>query len=332
MNLKYFLLVSMLAFSYVLDTQAAIPEAPERDAFTTLMVDKHQFDPEVIEQILQNAEIKPQILQAMNKPAEALPWYKYRAIFMTEKRIAAGVKFWQDNNATLTTVSQQTGVPAEIIVAIIGVETHYGINMGNHRVLDALATLGFGYPKRSAFFLSELENFLLLCREEHLDPLLPLGSYAGAMGMPQFMPSSYRNFAVDYEQDNHRDIWKNPADSIASVANYFVKHGWQTQESIFIAASADDLNYKSALNDSLELQLSSSDLSRFGIKSAENLKPDARFKLLALQLEQSDELWLGLHNFYVLTRYNRSPLYAMAVYQLSQAIADRINPRFGDKL
>lgn len=332
MHLKYFLLLSTLTFSLYLDVHAAIPEAPERDAFSALMVDKHQFDPEYIDQILQNAEIKPAILQAMNKPAEALPWYKYRSIFMTEKRIAAGVKFWQDNSDTLATVSQQTGVPAEIIVAIIGVETHYGINMGSHRVLDALATLGFGYPKRSAFFLSELENFLLLCREEHLDPLLPLGSYAGAMGMPQFMPSSYRNFAVDYEHDNHRDIWKNPADSIASVANYFVKHGWQPQDSIFIAATAEDLSYKSALNDSLELQLSSSDLARLHIKIAENLKADSQFKLLALQLEQSDELWLGLHNFYVLTRYNRSPLYAMAVYQLSQAIAGRINSHFDDKL
>ncbi|MCK5190946.1 MAG: lytic murein transglycosylase, partial [Methylococcales bacterium] len=201
---------------------AAIEETELFNGFVSNMVEKHQFDDAELKQLFQAVDIKGNIIKAMERPAEGMPWYKYRKIFMTDKRIKGGVKFWQENEVTLSEVESKTGVPAEIIVAIIGVETQYGGNTGHHRVIDALSTLGFAYPKRSKFFLSELENFLILCREEKMNPLEPTGSYAGAMGIPQFMPSSYRAYAADFENDKKRDIWNNPADAIASVANYFI--------------------------------------------------------------------------------------------------------------
>lgn len=315
------LLITLLQLSD--PCKAAISDVEAVEGFMQMLVSKHQFEYAYVQEILQHAEIKPAILQAISSPAEAIPWYKYRKIFLTDKRIDGGVKFWRDNAATLDAVSAQYGVPAEIIVAIIGVETQYGGNVGSHRVIDALATLGFEYPKRSAFFLSELENFFLLCREEHIDPLQPVGSYAGAMGLPQFMPSSYRHFAVDFEGDKHRDIWKNPADAIASVANYFRQHQWQTGGKIFMPVTAEGDDYQAGFTESLEPNLLGSDLQRLKITSPDALSADAKAKLLRYQQEEHEELWLGLANFYVLTRYNRSPLYAMAVYQLSQAIADK---------
>ncbi len=297
------------------------PEAVQ--AFIERMVTKHHFDARQLQSLLDAAEIKPEILAKISAPAEAMPWYKYRKIFMTEKRIAGGVSFWRQNAQTLSIVSRQTGIPEEIIIAIIGVETLYGERVGSFRVIDALATLGFAYPKRSTFFLSELEQFLILCREERLDPLQPVGSYAGAMGLPQFMPSSYRNFAVDFGHDNARDIWKNPADAIASVANYFAKHKWQKGGGIFIPALADGVAYKDLLSSELAPELSPADLQLHHVSIADDSELEPSVKLLAYEQESGDELWLGLHNYYVITRYNHSPLYALAVYQLAQAIADQ---------
>ncbi|MEQ1637064.1 MAG: lytic murein transglycosylase B [Methylococcales bacterium] len=316
----YFLCLTLF---YCLEAQAAIDNTPLVNNFVEQMVAKHYFDRVQVQTWLQSAEIKPAILNAMNSPAEGIPWYKYRKIFMTETRIAGGVEFWQQNAAVLTQVSARYGVPAEIIIAIIGVETQYGDNVGNYRVLDALVTLGFAYPKRSAFFLSELEHFLLLCREEHIDPLMPVGSYAGAMGLPQFMPSSYRDFAVDFEQDKHRDIWINPADAIASVANYFVKHQWRPGAEVFVPAIAEGEQYKKSIRKTLEPDLTVADLQRLGVAVMDSLAANDKVKLLAFEQELGEDLWLGLHNYYVITRYNHSPLYAMAVYQLSQAIVDR---------
>lgn len=312
-----------LALLFSMTSQAAIEGSPLVDAFVEQMVIKHHFDRLQVQTWLQAADIKPAILKSISAPAEGISWYKYRKIFMTEKRIEGGLRFWQQNAATLDAVSAQTGVPAAIIVAIIGVETQYGGNVGSYRVIDALSTLGFAYPKRSAFFLSELEHFLLLCREEQIDPLKPLGSYAGAMGFPQFMPSSYRNFAVDFEQDKHRDIWTNPRDAIASVANYFVKHQWRSGEGVFVPVIATDDQYKVAIRKELEPDLMQADLQRLGINTTAVLKADDKVKLLSFEQEQSEELWLGLYNYYVITRYNHSPLYALAVFQLSEAIADR---------
>jgi membrane-bound lytic murein transglycosylase B len=292
------------------------------------MVTTHQFDESELNELFQAVEIKEDILKKISSPAESLPWYKYRKIFITEARINNGVKFWQENESALTAVEQLTGIPAEIIIAIIGVETSYGQKTGNYRVIDALSTLAFTYPPRSKFFLSELENFLLLCREEHINPLEPVGSYAGAMGMPQFMPSSFRAYAADFDNDSHRDIWHNKGDVIASVANYFVKHQWQAGQAIAIPVEATGENYKTALTKGLKPDLRLSELESLNLKISRSLPLNTKVKLLAFEQEPKgqkpgEELWAGLDNFYVITRYNHSPLYAMAVYQLSQSILNK---------
>jgi membrane-bound lytic murein transglycosylase B len=291
--------------------------------FVHQMVSKHHFNEHDLTQLLQSAVIKGDILKRIASPSEGLPWHKYRKIFLTEARIEGGVKFWSENAQALASVSQQTGVAPEIIVAIIGVETGYGKNMGNHRVLDALATLAFAYPPRSPFFTGELENFLLLCRDENMNPREPLGSYAGAMGYPQFMPSSFRALAKDFEHDGHRDIWKNPRDAIASVANYFEKNGWQRGQGVAVRANAVGNQYKSVLSKDLKPNSTVAQLSRVNVSTTENLPANVNVKLVALEQSDGDELWLGLHNFYVITRYNHSPLYAMAAYQLSQEVKQR---------
>jgi membrane-bound lytic murein transglycosylase B len=297
-------------------------------AFIGKMVATHQFDEIELDPLFQAVEIKEAVLKKIASPAEAMPWYKYRKIFMTDARINDGVKFWRENESALTAVEQKTGIPAEIIVAILGVETLYGQKTGNYRVIDALSTLAFAYPPRAAFFLAELENFLLLCREEHINPLEPVGSYAGAMGTPQFMPSSFRSYAVDFDGDNRRDIWHNPGDTIASVANYFVKHQWRPGEAIAVPVSATGERYKAALNTNLKPDLRLAELESLNLKIARSLPLDTKVKLLAFEQasfgqKPGDELWAGLDNFYVITRYNHSPLYAMAVYQLSQSILNK---------
>ena len=302
---------------------AAIEETELFNGFVSNMVEKHQFDDAELKQLFQSVEIKEKIIKTMERPAEGLPWYKYRKIFMTDKRIKGGVKFWQENEVALSEVEAETGVPAEIIVAIIGVETQYGENTGHHRVIDALSTLGFAYPKRSKFFLGELESFLILCREEKMNPLDPTGSYAGAMGIPQFMPSSYRAYAADFENDKKRDIWNNPADAIASVANYFIKHHWLKGGAVAFPVTTEGDAYQQALTKGLKPDLKWNELQALSVNSQQTLKQDESVKLLAYQQEEASDLWIGLHNFYVITRYNHSPLYAMAVYQLSTAIAEK---------
>lgn len=300
--------------------QAEIKDKAAVDKFINKMVEQHQFDRAELETLFQSVELKPKIIEAMTRPAEGMPWYKYRKIFIRDSRIQGGVKFWQDNKQSLAAMWQKHGVPEEIMVAIIGVETLYGERTGGHRVIDALATLGFDYPKRSKFFLSELENFLILCREENMDPLVPVGSYAGAMGMPQFMPSSYRNFAADYEDDGKRDIWNNPADAIASVANYFAKHHWQPGKDIAFPVIATDEQYKQALTKGLKPDIKAAQLKQLNMQLADQIADDERLKLLSFEQEKGQDLWVGLNNFYVITRYNHSPLYALAVFQLSQAV------------
>jgi membrane-bound lytic murein transglycosylase B len=292
--------------------------------FIQRMVVQHHFNEQSLTTLLQSASIKENILKRISSPAEALPWYKYRKIFLTDARIQGGVKFWHDNAKALSHVSTQTGVPAEIIVAIIGVETGYGKNMGSERVLDALSTLAFAYPPRSAFFTSELENFLLLCREEHINPNEPLGSYAGAMGYPQFMPSSFRTFAKDYNDDNQRDIWHNPSDAIASVANYFIKHDWQRGQEIALPVTAIGNQYKSVLDKGLKPNMTIAQLSRLNVSLPADLPSSTPAKLLAFDQTDKEELWVILPNFYVITRYNHSPLYALAAYQLSQEIKQQL--------
>ena len=320
-----FLLANLFSFNCL----AAIKQQDAVNEFINKMVTEHQFNQKQLEQLFQEVEIKEKILETIASPAEGLSWYKYRKIFMTDSRINGGVKFWQENEQAFVAVEQQYGVPAEIIVAIIGVETRYGENTGNHRIIDALSTLAFAYPKRSQFFISELEHFLILCREENMNPLDPTGSYAGAMGVPQFMPSSYRAYAADFDDDNFRDIWKNQGDVIASIANYFDQHQWQTGKGITFPVSAVPEIYKQALSSGLKPDVTVDELNTLGVRTPKDLDAATKVRLLAFTTESGDELWIGLENFYVITRYNHSPLYAMAVFQLSQAILE--NKAISDK-
>ncbi len=304
--------------------QAATVDVSEQtNTFIDMMVEKHHFERAELETLFKQVEIKDKILQAISRPAEGMPWYKYRKIFLQPPRIAGGVEFWRTHKEVLQEVEKQYGVPPEIITAIIGVETLYGQRTGGYRVIDALATLGFAYPKRSKFFLSELENFLLLTQQEKVDPLKPLGSYAGAMGMPQFMPSSYLSYAADFEQDGKRDIWDNPADVIASVANYFARHHWQAGGSIVVPVVAEGDNWRKLTKSGLKPDHTVADLKKHDVYVPDSLAGQTPVKLLSFEQANGDNLWASLNNFYVITRYNHSPLYAMAVYQLSQAIKDQ---------
>ncbi|MDQ7090896.1 MAG: lytic murein transglycosylase B [Methylococcales bacterium] len=318
-------LMVIVCFVLSHSTMAAIKITPEVTVFMDKMVKEYDFKQSDLTVLFQAAKTKQSILKAMSRPAEGhMTWGKYRKIFLTKARIAGGVKFWQKNHDVLLDVEKKQGVPWQIIVAIIGVETQYGGNMGSFRVIDALATLAFSYPKRSQFFTSELENFLLLCRDEGKNPLEPKGSYAGAMGLPQFMPSSYRNYAVDYEQDKQRNIWSNPADAIASVGNYLSKYGWQRDKTIAHPVTVTGNDYLSALSDDLKPSFSLAQLKDLKVKIPDNVAEESLAKLLDYEQSTGKEFWVGLTNFYVITRYNHSRLYALAVYQLSQEILTKV--------
>lgn len=299
---------------------------PETQAFIQRMVTQHGFERAELEQVFRQAERKDSILKAISRPAErSKPWYEYRDIFLTSKRIQQGVRFWQANEKTLERAASEYAVAPEIIVAILGVETRYGKNTGSYRVIDALSTLAFDYPPRSRFFGSELEQFLLLAREEGMQPLSLKGSYAGAMGYGQFIPSSFRAYAVDFDGDKRRDIWNNTSDAIGSVANYFARHGWQHDADVITRVellNGSNPGIDELVNSSLKPEISALELKRVGVSlNATLAASQSPFALFRMQGEESPEYWLGAHNFYVITRYNRSRLYALAVFQLGQAIA-----------
>ncbi len=293
---------------------------PQMKEFVDQMVREHGFDEPALTALLAKAQFRQSIIDAMNRPAEAKPWYKYRQIFLTQQRIQGGVEFWQENEAVLTRASRDYGVAPEIIVAIIGVETRYGANTGSTRVLDSLSTLAFGYPKRARFFRGELEQFLLLAREERMDPVELTGSYAGAMGKPQFIASSYRSYAVDYDHDGRRNLWDSNADAIASVGNYFNRHGWRRGEPIATPAKGVTAAHQHFIDAGVKPSIPVADLRKAGIQVDPKLKADERASLIALEDKGGHEYWVGLNNFFVITRYNHSKLYAMAAYQLSQEI------------
>lgn len=291
--------------------------------FIDEMVREQKFDRAQLQAVLQHAEKKQSILDAISRPAEkSKTWAEYQQIFLQPDRVQQGLEFWKAHADTLARAEKTYGVPAEMIVAIIGVETRYGRNKGSYRVVDALSTLAFDYPPRSTFFRSELKNFLLLTREQKQDPLQLQGSYAGAMGYGQFMPSSYRAYAVDFDNDGFTDIWNNPVDAIGSVANYFKRHGWKAGEPVVAKVKPAAAANKALANQSLKAEKKLGDLRKAGF-SVEGGLPDATPAGLVLLLDgpQGDEYWAGMTNFYVITRYNTSRMYAMAVYQLSQAIA-----------
>ena len=280
------------------------------------MVEKHHFNHDELVDLFAHAEQQPGIITAISRPPEATPWLKYRASFVNNKRVKYGLEFWQQNHQTLQRAEETYGVPQEIIVAVIGVETIYGRNMGRYRTLDALTTLAFDYPRRAAFFRDELENYLLLAREQQFDLLDVKSSYAGAMGIPQFMPSSYRNYAVDFNGNASIDLRNEPADAIGSVGNYLKGYGWVRGGRIGVRAQVND---ESSLG-AIDAPRSMADWTAAGVTTRLNSKPDTSARLLDYTLPDGKEYWLGFDNFEVITRYNNSDYYAMSVFQLAEEL------------
>ena len=293
----------------------------DRAALAAEIAEAHQLDAADVESVLAEAKFQQSIINAITRPAEGKPWNAYRPIFMTERRIEGGRAFLAEHREALEAIEESTGVPAEMIVAIIGVETNYGANTGSYRVLDALYTLGAHYPPREKFFRSELGHVFKLASEEQLDLRAIKGSYAGAMGWGQFMPSSYLAYARDGDGDQRRDLFNSLPDVFASVANYFVAHGWQRDQPVAVPASIDSGREEFDAG-SMEATFALSDLAERGYRA--NGAPAETLKATVLNLDGADgrEHWITFKNFYVISRYNRSPLYSLAVYQLSQAIAD----------
>lgn len=324
--MKKSILIVLFLAGWLLSTQAVYAQVQDEEEvkkFVDEMVAKHGFNESQLISVFSQVNISDSILEAISRPAEAKPWYQYRPIFIQDERIRMGAEFLAQHRDILLDAEQQFGVPPEIITAIIGVETRYGKNAGNYKVIDSLVTLGFKYPKRGAFFRSELEQFLLLTREQKIDPHTVKGSYAGAMGIPQFISSSFRNFAIDFDKDGSIDIWNNPADAIGSVANYFSKHGWVSGQPVVAKAQVTGDRYRELIDKKLEPDLTLMQLSAYGVSPESEHQADTRAKLLSYQMEVGEQLWLGFKNFYVITRYNHSALYAMAVYQLADAIIRR---------
>jgi len=289
------------------------------------MHDAYGFNTRSLRKLLGLAQIQPAILEAMERPAEkAKLWYEYRPIFLNERRIREGSDFWLAHRLELDQASVRSGVAPEYLAAILGVETYYGRLTGSYRVMDALTTLAFDYPARSKFFREELEQFLLLTRDLHLDPRTVKGSYAGAMGAPQFMPSNYRRYAVDADADGQIDLWSNWADVCLSVGNYLKQHGWNAGEPVLTEANVAAEKPESLDGRTLDLSESVGSLMAKGVSFQSPLPADAPAMLVAADESDGTHWRVGFNNFYVITRYNHSPLYAMAVYELAGAIKQRV--------
>jgi membrane-bound lytic murein transglycosylase B len=317
----YFILM-LLFFS----AAHAATEHPGSGDFIDRAVSEFGLDANEVKMLLADASFKQSIVDAISRPAEGKPWYEYRPIFLNQRRIDEGISFWKDNRALIAEVSEHYGVDPQIIVSIIGVETLYGRITGSYRVIDALATLGFYYPKdlkrdRSAFFSGELMHFIQLSKEENLPATEVTGSYAGAMGMGQFIPSSYREYAVDFDGNGSRDLWRSTPDVVGSVANYLHVHGWKAGDPVARPAIADP-SADAALAKPKDWKpvISVAEASKKGYRSSVDLDPDRKVSVLMLDQNQRSDYWFTFDNFYVITRYNRSPLYAMAVLQLSEEI------------
>ncbi|NLY14914.1 MAG: lytic murein transglycosylase B [Gammaproteobacteria bacterium] len=320
---KKLLSALLLSASLLAAAQAAgYAEHPLAQELMAEMRDEFGFTEEHLEQVFAQARRQQSILDAISRPAERVkPWREYRPIFLTRQRIDKGVEFWAENEKALARAEKEYGVPAEFIVAIIGVETFYGGNTGRYAVLDALSTLAFDYPPRAPFFRGQLKQFLLLTREEQLDPASLKGSYAGAMGLPQFMPGSFRAYAVDFNGDGRINIWTDAEDAIGSVANYFIEHGWQPGQKVAVAATLKDEQAEQGLTGGLDPKHSMQELKAMGWQAEEKIPGKTRVTAFRFDGEQGAEYWFGLPNFQAITRYNRSEMYAMAVTQLAQALA-----------
>ena len=316
------------AFAQSRDTDAAAGfdvRRPEIAQFIAEVSERDGFSRRELRTLLGQAQPQPKIIEAMTRPVEkTAPWWEYRARFVTPERIDGGVQFWNEHKEVLERTAAKYEVPPEYIVAILGVETHYGRNTGHYRALDALTTLAFDYPPREKFFRSELEEFLVLAKENRLDPLAVHGSYAGALGVPQFMPSQYRRYAVDADNDRKRDLWGNWDDILASVGNYLKEHGWSAGGPVLADVHLDpDPDFQIEPR-SLELNETIDSLAARGVRVAADLPGDTKAVLLSAEQKDGPAYRVGFHNFRVIAGYNSSPRYVMAVHDLAQEIAQRM--------
>ncbi len=319
----------ILLFAVLATPAAAVPvdDYPVLRALIDALAERHGFERAELRRWFAAATLRPEIVAAIEQPREALPWHEYRRGFVTEERVRLGMRFWKEHRRALARAEREHGVPAELIVAIIGIETRYGTRTGSHGVLDALVTLTLNYPRRAEFFRRELEEFLLLARELKLDPLAVKGSYAGALGIPQFMPSSYRQYAVDFDNDGARDLLRSGDDAIGSVALFLRRHGWTPGQPVVDVARVEGAPAAGPRPPGLEPVLTLREWLNHGVapREAEAGTPPAEraAALITLEGESGPLYHLGYHNFYVITRYNQSKNYAMAVYELARLIRQR---------
>ena len=330
MKVPRLLLAAVLSAPVLVHAAAAADsfdlKRPEIVAFIDEVSARDGMSRKQVRALLKAAQPQPKIIEAMNRPIEKVsPWWEYRERFLTPERIDDGVQFWNEHRESLERIAAQYQVAPQYIVGILGVETLYGRNLGRYRVLDALATLAFDYPARRAFFRSELEQFLILTKENKLDPLTLVGSYAGAMGAPQFMPSSYRRYAVDANGDSQRDLWSDWDDVIASVANYLREHGWTPDGPVLAETTLEPDPSFQIEPRNLELNETVASLGAHGVKVNLDVPPETPAVLLSAEQRDGPSYRVGFHNFYVITRYNASARYVMAVHDLAQAIALRVH-------
>lgn len=301
-----------------------LSQQPNVKQFIHKMVRQHGFNQQKLEELFDQVTIQHSIIQAMNRPYEAKPWDQYRALFITPARIKNGVAFWHQYHHTLEKVAKKYKVSPAIIVATIGVESAYGKSKGSYGVLNVLTTLAFHFPRRAQFFQKELVSFLLMARQLHQDPTSFKGSYAGAIGQAQFMPSSFLAYAVDYDKKGKIDLSNNEDDVIASIANYYHKNGWRLGQPVAVKAIVNGSKYKDLQYIHGKPTYSLTTLKNYQIQPSKAVPHYLKAKLITLESENSPEFWLGFYNFYVITRYNTSNLYAMVVYQLANTIEKEV--------
>ena len=324
-------LALIAAFAFTPAAQASYVNHGEALDFVREMVERHDFDRDTLLDVLHRASRNDRVIRLITPPSQpgARSWQNYRGRFLTEARINGGVSFWLRNEDTLRRASKQFGVPPEIIVSILGVETHYGSYTGSFETVSALATLAFDYPPRAPLFRRELENLFLLAREQGRDPFTYRGSYAGALGYPQFLPSSIRNYAVDFDGDGRIDFESNPVDAIGSIANYLAEHGWRSGEPVAVQVSLPTgVDPRPLIEKGIEPSIDHLDLLAAGIEARSGRIDPLTSTFFDLPTPgAATEYWLGYRNFYVITRYNRSSFYAMSVYQLANEIRERFERR-----
>ena len=316
--------LACVTLSGILPAQAIeLKKYPALQDFAAEMEQRYGFSKTELQRAFRCAQIRPEIVEAMERPKELLPWYEYKQIFLTEENVQQGVQFWDQHADTLTRAAAQYGVSPEIIVAIIGVETRFGRHAGSYPVLDALTTLTLDYPSRSDFFRGQLVDYLLLARELDADPCQLKGSYAGAMGLPQFIPSSYRQYAVDFDGDGRRDILTDPDDAIGSVAHYLKENGWQAGAAVMEDVRLEGTLYFWIERLGLKPAMPARQLRRFGIFPRSLDDTEQRAALISFEGDDGPFYRLGYNNFYVITRYNHNKRYALAVYELGESIRRR---------